>query len=143
MFLVLYRLPFDTPAGWRRERASVHLTNLALACTLGALVAVFGIRAVAAVQLPIISIAAIAGVWLFSVQHRFEEAQWTRADRWNPVQASLDVSSYLKLPLVLQWFSGSIGFHRPSTVVARAELALARLSSRDPGTRTSDDAQAA
>ena len=119
VFVVLYRLPFDTPAGWRQERASVHLTNLALLSAFGVLAVFFGIEAVAVVQLPIIAMAAIAGVWLFSVQHRFEEAHWARQEDWNVVQASVEGSSYLKLPRVLQWFTGSIGFHHVHHLSAR------------------------
>lgn len=111
LFLVIYRLPFDAPAGWRRERSSVHLTNLALLGVLGALAWCFGLVTVALVQLPIIAVASVIGVWLFSVQHRFENALWARGDKWNLVDASIEGSSYLQLPRVLRWFTGSIGFH--------------------------------
>lgn len=119
VFLLLYRLPFDAPNGWRREKLSVHLTNLAIAAFLGGLMLVFGVWNVLLVQVPIIAIAAIVGVWLFSVQHRFEEAQWARQAEWDPVAASLDGSSYLKLPGVLQWFTGNIGFHHVHHLSAR------------------------
>jgi omega-6 fatty acid desaturase (delta-12 desaturase) len=65
----------------------------------------------ALVQGPIIIAAAMAGCWLFSVQHRFEEVLWARQDAWNLVSAALEGSSYLKLPRILQWFTGNIGFH--------------------------------
>ena len=94
VFLVLYRVPFDAPSSWTRERASVYLTNLAIACVLGALVLAFGIWAVVLVQLPIMTITAVVGVWLFTVQHRFEEAQWMRQERWTATQAALEGSSY-------------------------------------------------
>lgn len=119
VFLVIYRLPFDTPAAWTRERASVHLTNLAIASVLGLLVLALGAWPVVLVQVPIMAIASIVGVWLFSVQHRFEEAQWTRQEHWNSVQASLEGSSYLKLPRVLQWFTGNIGFHHVHHLASR------------------------
>lgn len=111
VFLVIYRIPFDTDPSWGRERRSVLLTDLALLAVLGALVFAFGVWPVVLVQLPIMLLASIVGVWLFSVQHRFEAAQWARQAQWNPVQASLEGSSYLRLPLVLQWFTGNIGFH--------------------------------
>jgi omega-6 fatty acid desaturase (delta-12 desaturase) len=119
VFLVLYRLPFDAPDGWKRERISVHLTNLGVFALLGLLMLILGVWPVLMVQLPIIAIAAIVGVWLFSVQHRFEEAQWARQEQWDPVMASLDGSSYLKLPGVLQWFTGNIGFHHVHHLSAR------------------------
>ncbi len=120
VFLVVYRLPFDAAgASWRRERRSVHLTNGAIAGVLGVLVLAFGAGPVALVQLAILAPASIVGVWLFSVQHRFEEAQWARQEHWNPVQASLEGSSCLELPRVLQWFTGSIGFHHVHHLSAR------------------------
>jgi omega-6 fatty acid desaturase (delta-12 desaturase) len=63
------------------------------------------------VQLPITILAAIIGVWLFSLQHRFKDTEWARGDVWSAAAASLHGSSFLHLPRVLQWFTGSIGFH--------------------------------
>ncbi len=111
VFMLLFRIPFDTPPSWHRERASVFLTDLALAGVFGALVLLLGAAPVALVQLPTMALAAILGVWLFSVQHRFEQAVWLREENWSAVGAALFGSSYLKLPRVLQWFSGNIGFH--------------------------------
>ena len=111
VFLFVYRVPFDTPTNWWREHVSVHATNLALAglVVVGGLVLGFG--AVAAVQLPIIATAAIVGVWLFSVQHRFETTLWARQETWDAVTAAMHGSSYLALPAVLRWFTGNIGYH--------------------------------
>ena len=111
VFLLLYRVPFDTPRGWRKERRSVHLTNLAMAAVFGALITLLGAWPVVLVQVPIIGIAAIIGVWLFSVQHKFEDALWARQGSWNAAAASVHGSSYLALPSVLNWFTGNIGFH--------------------------------
>lgn len=111
VFLILYRIPFDTPAAWWREHVSVQATNAALAglVLLGGWLLGFG--AVAAVQLPIIVVAATIGVWLFSVQHRFETTYWARQDSWDAVTAAMQGSSYLALPAVLRWFTGNIGYH--------------------------------
>jgi omega-6 fatty acid desaturase (delta-12 desaturase) len=111
VFLVLYRFPFDMPAGWRRERIAIQLTNLALVALFGGLGLVFGFGQVAAIHLPVMVLASIVGVWLFSVQHRSEEAAWARHDEWNAVTASLQGSTYLRLPRILQWFTGNIGLH--------------------------------
>jgi len=111
IFLLLYRVPFDAPRGWGRERRAVHLTNLALLGVILSLGFTIGFRSMALVQGPIIVIAATIGVWLFSVQHRFESALWARQDAWHPVSAALEGSSYLELPPILQWFTGNIGFH--------------------------------
>src|SRR5271154_3779797 len=65
IFTLLYRLPFDTPASFRRERRSVYLLNIALIGMFALLIALFGARSVALVQLPAMVMAAIAGIWLF------------------------------------------------------------------------------
>lgn len=111
VFLMLYRFAFDTPASWRRERISVYLTDLGILVAATVLVLTLGAERVALVQLPTMVVASIAGMWIFSVQHRFEDARWFRSDTWNSIDAALHGSSYLKLPRVLQWFSGNIGFH--------------------------------
>ena len=111
IFLLLYRLPFDSPAGWRRERRALHLTNFALLTLYGGLGWGFGFGAVALVQAPVIILASMAGVWIFSVQHRFERTVWARQEKWTPISAALEGSSYLRLPRILQWFTGNIGFH--------------------------------
>lgn len=111
VFLLLYRVPFDMPADWRRERRAVYLTDLALAAFYGGLGWALGFGALAAVQLPVIIIAGIAGVWLFSVQHRFESTAWLRGKEWNYQQAALAGSLHLRLPRILQWFTANIGLH--------------------------------
>jgi omega-6 fatty acid desaturase (delta-12 desaturase) len=111
VFIILYRVPFDAAKGWRRERRGVYVTNLALAVLIGGSGLVLGYGRVAAVQLPIMVIASIVGVWLFSIQHRFEQAQWMPDASWSFAAASLGGSSYLRLPRLLQWFTGNIGFH--------------------------------
>src|SRR5216683_8378931 len=111
VFVILYRVPFDAAKGWRHERLGVYLTNLALADFIGGLGLAVGYGRVAAVQLPIMVIASIVGVWLFSIQHRFEHAQWMPDASWSFAVASLGGTSYLRLPRLLQWFTGNIGFH--------------------------------
>jgi omega-6 fatty acid desaturase (delta-12 desaturase) len=111
VFVILYRVPFDAAKGWRRERRGVYLTNLALAAFIVGLGLALGYDRVAAVQLPIMVIASIVGVWLFSIQHRFEDAQWMLDGSWNLAAASHRGTSYLRLPRLLQWFTGNIGFH--------------------------------
>lgn len=111
VFLVIYRLPFDTPKSWLRERLAVHFNNAALLAIFVGMGLTLGFGAVLMVQLPIIMTAAIVGVFLFSVQHRFEGSLWARGEDWNAVDASLKGSSFLKLPRLLQWFTGNIGYH--------------------------------
>ena len=111
VFLFLYRFPFDTPKTWTRERRAVHGTNIAIGTVIVALGLVAGFERVLVVQLPIMVIASIVGVWIFSVQHRFDAAVWLRQSGWSAEAASLQGSSYLRLPRVLQWFTANIGFH--------------------------------
>jgi omega-6 fatty acid desaturase (delta-12 desaturase) len=111
VFLFLYRVPFETPKDWTRERWSVYLTNLAVAALLATLMLLLGVRDVLLVQVPVIAVTAIIGVGLFALQHRFEGVVWARQGEWNSVKASLEGSSYFRLPRVLQWFTGNIGFH--------------------------------
>lgn len=111
VFLLLFRFPFDTPKSWVRERWSVWLTDLAILALFGGLVWIFGLANVVMVHLPIIFMMTVLGVWLFSVQHRFEDAQWMRREEWNYAEAALKGSSYLALPRVLHWMTGNIGFH--------------------------------
>lgn len=126
VFLVLYRLPFDTPRTWTRERRSVHLNNAMLIAAFVAMGVPLGFVEVLLVQLPIMSLAAITGVFLFSVQHRFETTLWARRDAWSAVDASLKGSSFLRLGPVLRWFTGNIGYHH-----------IHHLSSRIPNYRLS------
>ena len=111
VFLLLYRTPFDTPRDWVRERRSVHLTNAALAVLFGTLMTLFGWREVLLVHLPIMVVASILGVWLFSLQHRFETSRWLNHGDWSFVEAALEGSSYFRLPPALHWLTGNIGFH--------------------------------
>ncbi len=111
VFILLYRVPFDTPRGWARERRSVYLTNAALAAMFGALASLLGWQHVLMVHLPIMVVASIVGVWLFTLQHRFETAQWTSEKQWSFIDAALAGSSWLRLPRVLHWLTGNIGFH--------------------------------
>lgn len=111
IFLVLYRLPFDMPAAWRRERIGVHLTNLALVALIGGIGIIAGFDRVATVQLPVMVLASIVGVWLFSVQHRSERVVWARHGAWSALSASLEGSTYLRLSSVPRWFTGDIGSH--------------------------------
>lgn len=111
VFLLLYRVPFDTPRAWVRERWSVHLTNAALAAMFALLVTLVGWRQVLTVHLPMMTVSSILGVWLFSLQHRFDTARWTTKEEWNFVQAALAGASWFGLPRVLHWLTGNIGFH--------------------------------
>ena len=109
LFLVLHRIPHKI-SGPRAER-SVHLTNLAVLGMVAVLVAILGVKNYLLIQLPIVWIAASAGVWLFYVQHQFEGVYWERHENWDYLTEAIQGSSFYKLPKILQWFTGNIGFH--------------------------------
>jgi len=102
------KLPFR---GRRRVFRSHLYTNLAVTVMIAAVIWAVGWRAFLEVQLPLVVLAGGAGVWLFYVQHQFEDAYWTRSGEWSYADAALKGSSYLRLPKALQFFSGNIGLH--------------------------------
>jgi acyl-lipid omega-6 desaturase (Delta-12 desaturase) len=110
LFYFVFAQRFCGP-GYRRERHSVRWTNLAILGVAAALSLLFGVKTYLAVQLGMMLLAGMAGTWLFYVQHQFNGTYWARGDQWDYAAAALQGSSYYKLPRILQWFSGNIGFH--------------------------------
>ena len=111
-FLVLILNPRFVPHGAKpRVRRSVLLTNLALALIIAAACLTIGWRAYLIVQGPVLLVAGVVGVWLFYVQHQYEDTYWQAHANWRYDHAALAGSSYLKLPGVLRFFTGNIGFH--------------------------------
>jgi omega-6 fatty acid desaturase (delta-12 desaturase) len=94
-----------------RARWSATRTNLALAGIVVVTSLTVGIKAYLIIQLPVMVIAATAGMWLFYVQHQFEGTYWERYEKWSYLRQALEGSSFYRLPRILQWFSGNIGFH--------------------------------
>lgn len=108
-FAIAQRLP--AAAAPHRERRSVWITNAAI-FALGLLAArLLGWRAYLLVQSTVLVLAGAAGTWLFYVQHQFDGVYWQRSASWDYVAAALQGSSYYRLPAILRWFSGNIGFH--------------------------------
>jgi omega-6 fatty acid desaturase (delta-12 desaturase) len=95
----------------RRLRRSVWRTNRALAAVIGLLCWLLGWDRFLLVEMPSALLAGSIGVWLFYVQHQFEDAYWQSCDAWSYDEAALKGSSYLRLPKVLQFFTGNIGLH--------------------------------
>ena len=102
-----------------RIRRSVHLTNLALAVGIGLLCWLMGPLQFLVVWLPGALLAGSAGIWLFYVQHQFEDAYWERNGSWSYADAALRGSSHLRLPQPLQFFTGNIGLHHVHHLSAR------------------------
>jgi omega-6 fatty acid desaturase (delta-12 desaturase) len=117
LFLVIHRFPNSKAS--QRERHSVYWTNLAIFGLAATLSWVFGIKQYLLIQVTAMGVAGTAGVWLFYVQHQFEGVYWQRHGEWDYLAAALQGSSFYKLPKILQWFSGSIGFHHIHHLSAR------------------------
>lgn len=109
MFLIMHR--FASKGAAKLERLSVVFTNLAIAAVIVLAGLTIGLRTYVLIQLPVMLIAGAVGVWLFYVQHQFEGVYWARHETWDPMRAAMEGSSYYKLPKVLQWITGNIGFH--------------------------------
>jgi omega-6 fatty acid desaturase (delta-12 desaturase) len=92
-------------------RNSVIWTDAALAVICGALIWGIGISAFLIIWTPAALLAGAAGIWLFYVQHQFEEAYWQRSENWSYADAALRGSSFLKLSKPLQFVTGNIGYH--------------------------------
>jgi acyl-lipid omega-6 desaturase (Delta-12 desaturase) len=107
--------------GWARRRfgLKIVLTDLALVAGVAALCMLLGWRAVLIVQLPPAMLAGATGIWLFYVQHQFEGVYWRPHDSWSYPASALRGSSYLKLPKLLQFFTGNIGLHHVHHMSAR------------------------
>ncbi len=111
LFLFLVKERFPAPKANRRERLSVWWMNLALLAMVVTLGYIIGPKAYLLIQLTVTGVAGSAGIWMFYVQHQFEGVYWERAEEWSYTAAALEGSSFYKLPKILQWFTGNIGFH--------------------------------
>jgi omega-6 fatty acid desaturase (delta-12 desaturase) len=118
-FIFKHRFPADAPREWKREWASVHWTNLALILVVVALGLTIGFKRFLLIQLPITLIAASTGVFLFYMQHQYEDTYWRYGDEWDYFDAGLKGSSHFDLPKVLQWLTGNIGLHHIHHVDSR------------------------
>jgi len=133
VFVFVIRQRFPAAKANRRERHSVYWMNLGILGMAAGLSLVFGIKAYVLIQLIVIGVAGGVGVWLFYVQHQFEGVYWERGENWDYTKAALEGSSFYKLPKVLQWFSGNIGFHHIHHLSARIpNYNLERCHDADP-----------
>ena len=118
-FVLKYRLPLDTPRHWRREWASVMWTNLGLAVVVLVAWQWIGLKAFLMVQLPINIIGGAVGIWLFYVQHQFEDTYWREHPEWDVHRAGIEGSSFYDLGALLHWCTGNIGFHHIHHLASR------------------------
>jgi omega-6 fatty acid desaturase (delta-12 desaturase) len=111
--LYVFTVGYRFWARWagKTERLSVLRTNLVLLAMLALFHSTVGLKAFFMVQLPILALAASAGVWLFYVQHQFENVYWEKTDRWDFFTQAIAGSSFYKLPRWLAWCTANIGYH--------------------------------
>ena len=111
LFIVCHRLPVTSAMRGDLPWLSTMGTNLGIALVYGAMMYAVGPVTFLAIHLPIVALAASLGVWLFYVQHQFEETHWERQPEWNHQEAALEGSSFYDLPRPLMWLTGNIGIH--------------------------------
>lgn len=119
LFLLQYRLPIGLMRGGWRPWASTMGTNLAIVVAAALLIWLVGLGPFLLIQLPIVLVAASIGVWLFYVQHQFEETFWARPPDWSHPEAALHGSSHYALPGVLRWMTANIGIHHVHHLASR------------------------
>ncbi len=120
LFVLQHRAPVSMLRGadWR-SWASVIGTNVGLLVLCGVMIWLVGWQAFLAVQLPIVAIASSVGVWLFYIQHQFEDAFWAENQEWNVHEAALHGSSHYDLPGFLPWLTANIGVHHVHHLYSR------------------------
>ena len=111
LFLFMFGYRYWESWAGRAERLSVLRTNLFIAMVLVLCHYTIGLKAFFMIELPLTALGASMGVWLFYVQHQFEDVYWEKSEEWDFATQAIEGSSCYKLPRVLQWFSGNIGYH--------------------------------
>lgn len=118
-FILKHRLPLDIPWSWKREWLSVHATNIGIAVVVGLMWWLVGLERFLLVQLPITLITGAIGVYLFYVQHQYEDTYWRYKEAWNYYASGLEGASHLVMPKILQWCTANIGLHHIHHVASR------------------------
>jgi omega-6 fatty acid desaturase (delta-12 desaturase) len=111
LFILLITHRFARRKASRADRISIYVANIGSLVSAAALIALIGWKAYLIVQGLILYFGLVCGVWLFYVQHQYEEVYWSRDSAWDFVKASLEGSSFYDLPRIFRWFTGNIGYH--------------------------------
>lgn len=109
LFLISHRFPHRVAR--KSDRFSVYFNNFIFLASMVTAYYTIGLRPYILVLLPVIILCSTMAVWVFFVQHQFDGVYWTRHDKWDLIEVGLKGSSYYKLPRLLQWFTGNIGYH--------------------------------
>lgn len=118
-FFLQNRVPIGVMRGGWRYWISAQGTNLAVAAIVGTLLWFGGLKVVLLIFFPTVFLAAVVGMWLFYIQHQFEDTVWDRDGDWTVQDAALHGSSHYDLPLVLRWLTGNIGVHHVHHLASR------------------------
>jgi acyl-lipid omega-6 desaturase (Delta-12 desaturase) len=108
-FFILYRIP--SSASGKKGLFSQILTTLFIAGTIIAVIFTIGIRYYLEIQIPVMFFAGMMGVWLFFIQHNYVEEYWEHEEEWDFLKSAMKGSTFYKLPGILRWFTGNIGYH--------------------------------
>ncbi|GKV68497.1 fatty acid desaturase [Sporosarcina sp. NCCP-2716] len=111
LYLVLISSRFNRKDARRKERLNTYFINAALVVLYTGMILLVGWQAFVIVQGITMFTAGALGIWLFYIQHTFEDSYFEEESEWDYVKAAVEGSSYYKLPKVLQWATGNIGFH--------------------------------
>lgn len=111
LFFYINRTCTDPKVYSARDKRNIWMTNLTILATFGGIGYLIGYGAFLKIAVPIYFISSSFGIWLFYIQHQFEHTYWRPNDEWSFVRAAMQGSSLYKLPKILQWFTGNIGFH--------------------------------
>ncbi|MBK3496238.1 fatty acid desaturase [Viridibacillus sp. YIM B01967] len=111
IFLVLISSRFNRKDARKKERLNTYLSNMIIVSLVAGIVLTAGWPALLIVHGTTMFVAASLGIWLFYIQHTFEDSYFEEESEWDYVKAAIEGSSYYKLPLLLQWVTGNIGFH--------------------------------
>lgn len=119
LFLLQNRLPTGFySSGWRYWLSAMG-TNVGIAGFVAGMIWLVGVEPFLLVHLPIVMLASSIGVWLFYVQHQFEETSWDKTPTWNQHEAALQGSSYYEMPRALRWLTANIGIHHVHHLYSR------------------------
>ncbi|MDY7046656.1 fatty acid desaturase [Virgibacillus sp. M23] len=111
LYLFLLSNRFNRKGARRKERLNTYFINLSIVVIYASLIWIVGWQAFLTIQLPILFLSGSLGIWLFYVQHQFEDSYFENEAEWDYVKAAVDGSSYYKLPKIIQWVTGNIGYH--------------------------------
>ena len=111
LFMILGQNRFTTKIMDSKQRRNVYFTNIVLLAIAIGMSLLIGLKTYLLIQVPLLLISHVVGLWLFYIQHQFEDVAWDRAESWDYKTAAIEGSSFLKSPRILQWFTGNIGYH--------------------------------